>query len=117
MFGVETAKIDVEGVFDGLVKVEGLGAGEFAVETEGLASDVGESGEFGESFLGVSLEGGGDLVGGVDEVDEVGDGLEGVVNLVRDGGGEAAGGGEFFAFDQGSLGGLLGAVERGILKG
>jgi hypothetical protein len=35
------------------------------------------------------------------EIDEVGDGLEGIVDFVRDGGGEAADGSEFFAFDEG----------------
>ncbi len=40
------------------------------------------------------------VVGVGDEVEEVGDGLERIVDLVRDGAGEAADGGELFALNE-----------------
>ena len=77
-----------------------------AVEAEGLLGDFRDAGDF---LLGELGE-----VGGfraevflADEVEEVGDGFEGIVDLVGDGGGEAAGGGELFGAAEGFFAALL----------
>jgi len=54
------------------------------------------------------LNGTGDVGVGTGEIDEVGDGLERIVDFVGDGGGETAGGGELFALAEGGLLGFAG---------
>ncbi len=78
-----------------LVDVGAGGAGGAAVKAEGLDGDLSDAVEF---FLG-ELEEGAGFVGErelLDEVEAVGDGLEGVVDFVGDGCGKAAGDGELF---------------------
>ena len=84
-------------------EVDLAGAGGVAVEAEGLLGDLRDAREFVVGGLEHALDGGGH--GGVclAEIDEVGDRLERVVDLVRDGGGEAAGGGELFRLAEGCL--------------
>ncbi len=84
------------------------GAGGVAVEAEGLLGDLGDACEFGVGGFEEELDGRGDIGIGAGEVDEVGDGFEGIVDLVGDGGGEAAGGGELFALAEGVLLGFAG---------
>ncbi len=86
---VDAALVDGE---DGVGEVAGvheLRAGGLAVEAEGLTGDGGGATQLdlggGEVAAGF-LDAGGDLR----EVEEVGDGLERVVDLVGDGAGEAA---------------------------
>ena len=85
------------------VEVDFDGAACVAVEAEGLLGDLGNAGELGvsgfEQVLSVLGHGG----VGLAEVDEVGHGLERVVDLMRYGRGEASGGGELFALAQGGL--------------
>ena len=83
-----------------------LRAGGLAVEAQGLAGDGGGAAELDLGGVEVAagfVEGVGDL----GEIDEVGDGFEGVVDLVGDGAGEAADDGQLFALDEGLLGLLL----------
>ena len=85
----------VEDGVDDLDEVDGAGAGGALVEAQRLHGDLGDAVEL---LLGGIEEGAviGREVGLGDEVEAVGDGFEGVVDLVGDGGGEAAGDGEFF---------------------
>ncbi len=78
----------------------GLG---LAVEAEHGAGDLGDAGEllFGHGHELVELFGAGS---GAHEEEEVGDGVEGIVDLVGDGGGEASGDGEFFVGEESFLG-------------
>ncbi len=69
-------------IFDGACGV--------AVKAEGLLGDLGDTREFGVGGFEQESNGLGDVGIGAGEVDEVGDGLEGVVDLVGDGGGKAA---------------------------
>ena len=48
-----------------------------------------------------------EVSGGLDEVEEIGDRLEWIVDLVGDGAGEATYGGEFFALDESRFGFFL----------
>ena len=95
---IEVVQAGVEERKDGddeIVQVCEGGAGGAAMEAEGLDGDLGDAVKFYlcgfEVLLGGGLEG-----GGSDEVEEVGDCLERVIDLVRDGGGETPGDGEFF---------------------
>jgi hypothetical protein len=86
---VDAALIDGEHRIAEVADVHELRAGGLAVEAEGLRGDGGGAAQFdfggGEVAAGF-LEGVGDL----GEIDEIGDGLERVVDLVGDGAGEAA---------------------------
>ena len=62
-----------------------------------------EAGELGLGGGEVFAGGFGESGVGTDEVEEVGDGFERVVDLVRDGGGEAAHGSELFLAEEGEL--------------
>lgn len=97
-FDLLTAEAGIKQGEDGVdefVDVGEVGAGGAAVKAKGLDGDLGDAVEFflGEFEEGAGLVGEGELL---DEVEAVGDGLEGVVDFVGDGGGEAAGDGEFF---------------------
>src|SRR6202034_1406351 len=108
--GVVAVEVDLKGLNaaevegdDGVEELADIGEGResgLAVEAEGLLGDFRDAGDF---LLGEVGE-----VGGfgrelflADEVEEVGDGFEGVIDLVGDGGGEAAGGGELFGAAKG----------------
>ncbi len=85
---------------------DGGGTGALAMEAQGLGGDLGAADDFGfgegEVVGDVRVE----VLVGAGDVDEVGDGFEGIVDLVGDGGGEASDGGEFFGLDEGCLGAL-----------
>ncbi len=85
-----------------------LGLLGFAIKAEGLAGDVGDAGEllFGKREVGE--DGFGETVGGLGDVDEIADGFERVIDLMRDGGGEASGGGQLFCLAEDFLGFALG---------
>ena len=94
VFGAEFVGVDVEDRLDEGGEIDFVGLLGFAIEAEGLTRDVGDAGEFffGECEIG---EGGfGDAFGGFGDVNEIADGFEGVIDLVRDGGSETGGGGE-----------------------
>jgi phage-related minor tail protein len=80
-----------------IVEMDFDGAGGVAVETEGLLGDLRDAREFGVGGFEQELDGRGDVGVGTGEIDEVGDSLERVIDLVGNGGGEAAGGGELLA--------------------
>ena len=105
--------VDVQDLGGQCGGVDLLRAGGLAVKAQGLGGDGGDAAQFDVRGVEVSA----DIVGriaGAGEVEEVGDGLEGIVDLVGDGGGEAADGGEFFVLDEGLFGlFLMGDFERG----
>ena len=72
------------------------GADGLAVEAQGLGGDLADAGELGLGHADERFEVVGECVVALDEIEDVGDGFEGVVDLVGDGAGEAADGGEFF---------------------
>ena len=75
-----------------------------AMEAQSLSSDLADAGELALRRGDVGGEIRREMTGRSEEVEEVGDGLERVVDLVRDGAGEAAYCGELFALDEGGLG-------------
>ena len=76
------------------------GVGGLAMEAQGLGDDVGDPSELGLG-LGDVLVGAGVFCGLlVGEVEEVGDGFEGIVDLVGDGAGHASDGGELLTLTQ-----------------
>ena len=103
----QPALVEVKNVIDKIAGADGGGADGLAMEAQRLGGDLADAGEFALRDLDVVGDLLGKVVGLCDEVEEVGDGLERVVDLVRDGAGEAADGGEFLALDEGLLGLLL----------
>src|SRR5581483_4720699 len=103
-FEVELSGKKLDDAIQQSAEVDFAGAGGVAIEAERLLCDLGDAGELVVGAFEQPLDGRGH--GGVRlaDVDEVGDGFEWVIDLVRDGGGEAAGSGE-----------LLGLAERGFL--
>ena len=101
--GVETAIHEEEDGVQHVFEVDRYRGSGFAVEAEHGAADLGDALGF---LAGEGEEVGGLLRGGraVHEEEEIGDGVERVVDLMRDGGGEAAGDGKFFIGDEGLLG-------------
>ena len=99
--------IEIEDGGDQLLRGDVGGADGLAMEAEGLGGDLADTGELALRGVDVACEIGRQVVGGGDEVEQVGDGFEGIVDLVRDGGGETADGGELLALDEGGLGLLL----------
>ena len=103
----------LEEVDDGVYEVAGGvtgGGGEFAVEAEGLAGDVGDAHELAVGDIEVEAGLVGEVGRGADEVEGVHDGFERVIDLVGDGGGHAAGAGQHFAAEEGFFGLLAGGV-------
>ncbi len=98
----EAAAEDGEDVAEEVVDGDMDGAAGLAVEAEGLGGDGGGSTEFlfgeGEVLECLGVDG-----AGLGEEEEVGDGLEGIIDFVGDGGGEAADGGEFFGAEESGL--------------
>ena len=86
-----------------LLQIDEDGSLGFAVEAEHGAADLGDAGQF---LLGHVHELHGLFFGGAvaHEVEQVGDGVERIVDLVGDGGGEAAGDGQLFVGQQRVLG-------------
>ena len=80
---------------DEVVDVGLRGAGGLAVEAQGLHGDLRDAVELVAGHVQIAAGIVGDF-GLADEEDAVGDGFEGVVDLVGDGGGEATGDGELF---------------------
>jgi len=102
---------------------EEVGAGDLAgrggllVEAEGLVGDDGDAAEFLVGEVEEVLDLGDDGVLASD-IEEVGDGLEGVVDLVSDGAGHATDGGELLALDESGFGALLmGGLDGGCSNG
>ncbi len=106
--GDHLAGEEIDDIVQELVEVDFDGAGGVAIEAEGLLGDLGDAGEFGVGGFEQELDGRRYVGVGAGEIDEVGDGFEGVVDLVGDGGGEAAGGGELFALAEGRSPGSCG---------
>ena len=100
------AEVEAEHGIEQIVGSDGAARVAWRWKRRVLGGDLGDAGEFllGEQEVGSGL-GGQRLL--LEEIDEVGDGFERIIDLVRDGGGEAADGGEFFAADEGGLGLLL----------
>ena len=73
------------------------------METQGLCGDLGDACKLLIREFQVILRGAAHLFH-AEEIQKVGDGLERVVDLVRDGGGKPAHRGELFALDQRGLG-------------
>ena len=97
--GLEAADHEQEQVVEHLLEVDGVGRLGLAVEAEHGAADLGDACEFalgdieevaGLRVLGIVLQ----------EVEEVGDGVQRIVDLVGDGSGEAAGDGELLVGEQ-----------------
>ena len=104
--GLDAAEVEGDDGVEELADIGDGGEGGLAVEAQGLLGDFGDAGDF---LLGELGEAGGFRGEALlaDEVEEVGDGFEGVVDLVGDGGGETAGGGELFGAAEGFLAALL----------
>ena len=101
------------------------------MEAKRLGGDLADAGEFALRRLDVSPRSPPAVAGQGDQVEKVGDGLERVVDLVRDGAGEAADGGELFALNESALRLLLmrdleddggdrldfafGTIDRGVI--
>ncbi len=102
----EASLIEGEDGVDEIVGGDTRGFDGLTMEAEGLGGDLADAGELGlgELDVGLRFDGEGDWL---DEIEEIGDGLEGVVDLVGDGAGEAADGGELFALDEGGFGAFL----------
>ena len=95
--------VELEDRIEDSADVGGDGPGRFAIEAQGLFGDFGDAGEF---MFGFGEQGAGPLERGfaMHQVKEVGDGFEGIVDLVGDAGGEAAGDGQLLGSEQGFLG-------------
>ena len=103
----EAALVEVEDGVDEIGCADVGGADGLAVEAEGLGGDLADTGEFALRNVDVGLMVSGRSWDQSDEIEEVGDGLEWVVDLVGDGAGQAANGGELFALDESGLGFFL----------
>ena len=77
---------------------------DFAIEAEHGAADLAHAAELLLCEVEIVVVMSAGRVSSLHEVEEVGDGVEGVVDFVGDGGGEAAGDGEFFGGEQSVLG-------------
>ena len=109
--------IDVEGEGEEIAAGDLLPIGGVVVKAEGLGGDVGDAAEFELGLLEPLLDFGNDSLG-AGEVEEVGHGFEGIVDLVGHAGGEAADGGELLALDESGDGALvLEEVEAGFDEG
>ena len=100
---LEAALHEQQQVVEHLLEVDADGRLGFAIEAEHGAADLGDAGQLGmghlEELFGLFL-----LGFMLQEVEEVGNGVEGVVDLVGDGGGEASGDGELLVGQQGGAG-------------
>ena len=99
----DAALVDGEDVADELGEIDLLRAGGLLVEAKGLRGDGRDAAKFDFScpdVLARLLE----ATGVLGEVEEVGDGLERIVDLVRDGTGEAADDGELLTLQESQLG-------------
>jgi hypothetical protein len=80
--------------------VGAYGAGGFAGEAEGLAADLGNAVELALGERKVTGRAGGKILLFAEQKQDVGDGLQRVIDLVGDGGGKAADGDELLIFPQ-----------------
>ena len=103
---VEAALHQQQQVVEHVLEVDWDGRLGLAIEAEHGAADLGDAGELGlcdvEEMLGFSIVG---IV--AEEVEQVGDGVERIVDLVGDGGGEASGDGKLLVGEQGGAGPAL----------
>ena len=107
----DAAAVEGEHFFEELVDVGADGAGGFAGEVEGLAADLRDALQLTLREGEVVDNDGGQVLFFTEQIEQVGDRLERVVDLVRDGGGEAADGDELLIFaehDGGAIEFLLG---------
>src|SRR5258707_11820501 len=88
----ETSLIDGDGAADQLVAGNQLGFAGLLVKAQGLVGDDGDATQLAigdaEILLGFGIDS-----GFAREIEEIGDGLQGIVDLVGDGAGESAYGG------------------------
>lgn len=103
----ESSLVEIDDCADEVLCGDVGGADGLAVEAEGLGGDLADTCEFALGHGDVWFEFCGEGFVDGDEVEEVGDGFEGVVDLVGDGRGEASDGGEFFGLDEGCFGFFL----------
>ena len=115
----DAAAVEGEHFFEELVDVGAHGSGGFAGELEGLAADLGDAVELALGEGEIAGDGGGEIFFRAEKIEKVGDGLKGVVDLVRDRGSEAADGDELLILaqhDGGAVELMLGAgLENGRL--
>ena len=96
----EAAVVEVEDGVDQIGSADAGGTDGLAMEAKGLGGDLADAGELVLGRVDIAADGFGKFAGQIDKVEEVGDGLEGVVDLVRDGTREAADSGEFFTLNE-----------------
>ena len=97
----EPAVIEGESGFKELFGGDDAGFGGLAMEAEGLGGDLGDALELLIGVIEKRLNFGRQMVVAASDVEEVGDGFEGIIDLVRDGGGESSDSGEFLALNEG----------------
>ena len=108
--GLDLATVEEEKLVENGGEADDAGRCALAVEAEGVFGDLRNSGELFVSDLEVL----GDVLagGGAGEIDGVGDGLERIIDLMRDAGGETSCRGEFFGVAKG----LFGAPAAGCFR-
>jgi hypothetical protein len=99
----EAALIEVKDGIDEVGCTDVGGAHGLAMETKSLRGDLADAGELVLRGVDVAADVVGEIVGQIDQIEKIGDGFEGVVDLVRDGAGEAAHGSELFTLDEGGF--------------